>query len=110
MRASLGLLLVVTACGISVDRETFPEQRAEAWCAFEKSCYTAEFYYDHTNIKDCIDDEARIWSDVESEYEDCNFSEDKAAECLEWFNRSCKVTGKELDQLTNDCEAIWRCD
>ena len=103
-------ILGLSACGISTDRERFPDQLQEAQCRFDKACYRAEFFYDHVDVKDCVDESAKIWADVAPEYEDCSFNEDKAAECLEWFNRSCKVTGKELDQLRNDCEAVWRCD
>ena len=109
MRSWPALALFVLGCGVSTDRETYPEQIAEAQCEFAKHCYRADFFYDYINVKDCVDESMRIWTDLAPEYEDCSFNEDKAVECLEWHARSCKVTGKELDQLRNDCEAVWRC-
>ena len=85
------------------------EQIAKAQCQFDKACYRAEFFYDHINVPDCFDESMSIWADIAPEYEDCSFNEDKAVECLEWYSRSCKITGKELDQLINDCESVWRC-
>lgn len=109
MRVWISLAMCAVACGISTDRDRYPEQIAKAQCQFDKACYRAEFFYDHINVPDCFDESMSIWADIAPEYDDCSFNEDKAVECLEWYSRSCKITGKELDQLINDCESVWRC-
>ncbi len=101
---------MVSACGISTDRESYPEQLIDAQCDFDKRCNEAEFWYEYANIKDCVDENLSFWRDIESSFADCSFNEEKGAECLEWLAGDCRSTGQELDQLTSDCESAWRCD
>jgi hypothetical protein len=109
MRHHLPLLLLLAACSSIPDRSTYPEMLAEAQCDFDHRCAPTEFYFRYLDEPECVDGKLGEWNEIKSEYDACGFLEERAIECLEWLSVSCKLAGREYDQLRNDCDGVWNC-
>jgi len=103
------IVALLTSCSAVPDRETYPEMLADAQCHFDKRCAPTDFYFRFLDIDECIDGTLTEWNEIKSEYDACGFLEERAIECLEWLSVTCKLAGREYDQLRSDCDGVWNC-
>ena len=108
MRAALLLLAFVGAC--KPNEDNFTEKYIKAYCDFAQRCYAAEFFYQYDDKGECVNKNEDYWADYGSAVtSQCEFDADKAAECLDNLNQSCKEIGDDLDEFDPQCDAVWDC-
>jgi len=84
LRQNLGLIaLFITGCS-GMDRSTFIDEYAEAYCEWREGC--SQLKDRHSTKEQCLDDAS---ADASSTYapddDECSFDETKAEECVEAF-------------------------
>lgn len=109
-RRGLWLFLLFQACNRAEPSiEEWPELWVDATCDFDRRCNPAEWHFEFLSQKECTDTRLADWANVASEFEDCTFVPEKAAQCVDWLYGSCKSTGRELDELEIACADVWKC-
>ena len=107
MRAAL-MLVFVGAC--KPNEDNFSDKYITAYCDFYKRCAAAEFFYQYDDKGECLDKNEEYWAEVgASLVAQCEFDADKAQECLDTLNQSCKEIGDDLDEFDAQCDEVWDC-
>ena len=98
------MFLMLAACLWNNDEDTFPEAFAAVQCRRYNECFRG-FYEDEYDgeMDECVDE---VTDDLE-DLEDCDFDEDKAADCLEELNS--EDCGDWYDGDHDDCWEIYDC-
>ena len=99
-------LLPACSAFSKVDEDNFGKQYAKAMCSYWKRCSAFYFYYDYSDEDDCRD-EIEDWWDDDGE-ENCDFDDDKAQECIDGLNGTCKAIGDDDWDDLESCSEI--CD
>ena len=107
---TLALLAPLSACslfGTKVDEDNFGEEFAEAICSLQKECLALFFYEEYDDLEECADEYAEDWEDG---YEDCDFDQDKAEDCIKAIREADCTDGYDgLEDAFEDCEEVWDC-
>lgn len=111
MRIALSsLVLVFGGCVGKVDEDNYAEKLSEAFCKINKECSAGSFYDEWDDIEDCTDDFLEQTEDNEDFYEDCDFDDEKAQDCLAALNEvSCQDYSDSFEDALEDCAEIWDC-
>ncbi|MBM4367055.1 MAG: hypothetical protein FJ102_12650 [Deltaproteobacteria bacterium] len=98
------MILALFACFWNGDDDTYPESFATVYCSRLNECYRGAYEEEYDGEMDeCIDE---VTDDVE-DWDDCDFDEDKAADCLEDLrSESC---GDFYDGDHDDCWEVYDC-
>jgi hypothetical protein len=111
MRIALSsLVLVFGGCVAKVDEDNYAEKLSEAFCKINKECSAGSFYDEWDDIEDCTDDLLDQAEDNEDFYDDCDFDDEKAQDCLAALNEvSCQDYSDSFEDALEDCAEIWDC-
>lgn len=111
MRIALSsLVLVFGGCVGKVDEDNYAEKLSEAFCKINKECSAGSFYDEWDDIEDCTDDFLDQLEDNEDFYEDCDFDDEKAQDCLAALNEvTCQDYSDSFEDALEDCAEIWDC-
>ena len=108
MNRALVLMLLAGAC--SPTEKSFPDEYIKSYCDYYKRCAAASFFYQYDDKGECLDKNREYWAEYGSALtEQCTFDADKAAECLDTLDQSCKDIGDDLDEFDPTCDAVWDC-
>lgn len=112
MRIALSsLVLVFGGCVGKVDEDNYAEKLSEAFCKINKECSAGSFYDEWDDIEDCTDDFLEQTEDNEDFFDDCDFDDEKAQDCLAALNEvSCQDYSDSFEDALEDCAEIWDCD
>lgn len=107
--AALSLGVFIGCSTFGVDQDNYPDRIAAASCDFSQRCMAAAFYYTYDDADECIDEGMDAWEDAEDYYEDCDFDDGKATECLEAYASDCKTAGEDYEDIFEPCAEVWDC-
>lgn len=112
MRIALSsLVLVFGGCVGKVDEDNYAEKLSEAFCKINKECSAGSFYDEWDDIEDCTDDLLEQAEDNEDFFDDCDFDDEKAQDCMAALNEvSCQDYSDSFEDALEDCAEIWDCD
>ena len=95
--------------GVAVDEDNYNEVALETGCKFAKKCNTYYFYLEYDDVDDCVNEQEDELEDAWDYFEDeCDFDEDKAADCMALYNATCKEAADDEDYF-EDCLEVWEC-
>ena len=104
-------LLVLAGCVGKVDEDNYAEKVSEAFCKINKECSAGSFYDEWDDTADCVDDLLDQAEDNEDFYDDCDFDDEKAQDCLKALNEvTCQDYSDSFEDALEDCAEIWDCD
>lgn len=110
MNRALMPMLMLLAGACQPTEKNFTEKYITAYCDYEKRCNAAAFFYAYDDKGDCLDKQEEYYAAFGGKVPDgCTFDEDKAAECLDALNQSCKEIGDDLDEFDPDCDEAVDC-
>ena len=104
------LMALAAMTGCKVTEENWPEKIAKAECAYRERCAAADFWYYYESGRDCEDEYIDRWDEFGSKiYSECDFNEEKAKDCLDAMDSSCKDVGEQYDDWDETCYEVWEC-
>lgn len=111
MRIALSsLVLVFGGCVGKVDEDNYAEKLSEAFCKINKECSAGSFYDEWDDTEDCTGDFLDQLEDNEDFYDDCDFDDEKAQDCLAALNEvTCQDYSDSFEDALEDCAEIWDC-
>ncbi len=111
MRIALSsLVLVFGGCVGKVDEDNYAEKLSEALCKINKECSAGSFYDEWDDTEDCTGDFLDQLEDNEDLFDDCDFDDEKAQDCLAALNEvSCQDYSDSFEDALEDCAEVWDC-
>lgn len=109
------LLIWLMACATNVDKSTFAESYASAYCRALKKCSRGQFESLYELMSDCELDVTESMIDfmtISEDVEGCSYDNTSAQTCLQRMNEaSCVEHWEEQLELQQACyEDTWVCE
>ena len=105
----LSLWLVGCSWLAPVNEDNWISKYSKATCDYSQRCAAAQFFYNYDDIDECIEEMEEVHEDLEDYYDDCDFEQDHAEDCLTMLRSSCREIGEDLDDFWDDCGRVWDC-
>lgn len=106
------LLGVLVGCGSYEDEDHFIERAAVEQCKVTRKCYLAGYLDEYSDMDDCVDETQEYFEDLADLADDfdCDYEEDKAAECIDAIKQSISCEDDDLEDAYEACfEDVYDC-
>ena len=108
------MFLLLFACSVGVENsQDFSIAYAESQCRAYKQCNRSLFDGEYETMPECEDQvQKEFLEEINSQYEGCTYSSDKAQECLNLINRStCGELHTDRTPIYEACRTdVWGCE
>ncbi|MFZ5476307.1 MAG: hypothetical protein ACOZNI_05975 [Myxococcota bacterium] len=105
----MSLLAVLASCTLPwADEDEYWERFAKATCERTRECSRGYFDSEWSDVEDCTDDLKDQSEDAADYYDDCEFDDEQADECLTQLR---EASCEELyEDGADECARVWDCE
>lgn len=96
--------------GGPVDEDNWSEKSATAMCKSMEKCYRAAFEAEYDDVADCVDNQMDLADEYSDYYDDCDFDDGNAQDCLDSINEAdCGDFYDDPEDVYEACLEVWDC-